>query len=78
MLANEELRVVNRTGTRLYYQVTASHPDCYDIRPRQDILEVNAVTNIAFRLNKKKIIEQGDPSAPPFDRLRAFLKDNAV
>lgn len=64
-LTNQELRVANRTGARLYYQVAASHPDYYDIRPRQDILEVNAVANIAFRLNKKKVVEQGDSSATP-------------
>jgi hypothetical protein len=77
-LANQELRVANRTGARLYFQIAADHYEFYDIRPNQDILEVEAVANISFRLNKKKIVEQGDPTLSPINRLKAFLKNNAI
>jgi hypothetical protein len=78
MLSNQELRVANRTGARLYFQVTVNRPEYFDIRPRQDILEINAVANITFRLNKKKISEEGDRTASSLEKVRIFLKNNAV
>jgi hypothetical protein len=77
-LINQELKVANRTGARLYFQTTTNYSDFYDIRPSQDILEVEAVASIAFRLNKKKIIDQGDRALSPLNRVKIFLKGNVI
>ena len=77
-LVNQELRVANRTGARLYFQITVNYSQFYDIRPSQDILEVETVTNIFFRLNKKKIVDQGDRAISPLNRLKAFLNNTVI
>lgn len=77
-VTNRQLKVANNTGVRLYYQVSTNYPDYFDIRPKQDILDANSVTNIAFRLNARKVLEDSDRKGSPLQLINSFLRKNKI
>lgn len=77
VLVNQELRVANRTGSRLYFRIRSNNPDYYEIRPTQDILEINAELAVAFRLNLRKITSNYEKSASQRAVLSRCVENNA-
>lgn len=69
--------MANRTGSRLYFRIKSNNPDYYEIRPTQDILEINAVLAVAFRLNVRKITSNYDRNASQRTVLSRFVENNA-
>lgn len=69
--------MANRTGSRLYFRIKSNNPDYYEIRPTQDILEINAVLAVAFRLNVRKITSSYDRNASQRTILSRFVENNA-
>lgn len=69
--------MANRTGSRLYFRIRSNNPDYYEIRPTQDILEINANLAVAFRLNLRKITGNYEKSASQRAALSRCVENNA-